>query len=170
MSEGSVYSFSSLQRDVAGMLALASEVNPALGSLEGIKALARRIHDPEKRLNTQEQVWMVLAARAQAEATTDLGISVNGVASSGSLVAAYNGQAIDEEPVTIVNGGDAPLEALVTVVASPSEPLPAGGNGFAFRAAITHWMAARSMWLRSSRMNALSWWSMRPSLTTSLLA
>ena len=131
ISEGSVYSFSSLQRDVAGMLALASEVSPALGNLEGIKALARRIHDPEKRLNTQEQVWMVLAARAQAEATADLGIAVNGVASSGPLVAAYNGQAIDEEPVTIVNGGEAPLEALVTVVASPSEPLPAGGNGFA---------------------------------------
>nr|WP_321463160.1 MG2 domain-containing protein [uncultured Cohaesibacter sp.] len=128
-ASGSAYSFSSLQRDVAGMLALASEVSPAPGSLEGMKALAERIHDPERPLNTQEQAWMVLAARSQPRADTDLGISVNGVATSGPLVASYDGQSIDENPVTIVNGGDKPLEAIVTTVASPVEPLPAGGNG-----------------------------------------
>ena len=131
MSEGSVYSFASLQRDVAGMLALASEVSPALDSLDAIKDLARRIYDPEKRLNTQEQAWMVLAARAQSDGSGNLGITVNGVATSGPLVASYDGQSIDQEPVTVVNNGDTPLDALVTVAASPMEPLPAGGNGFA---------------------------------------
>ena len=131
MSEGSVYSFASLQRDVAGMLALASEVSPALGSLDAIKDLARRIYDPEKRLNTQEQAWMILAARAQSDGSSNLGITVNGVATSGPLVASYDGQSIDQEPVTIVNNGSSPLDARVTVEASPMEPLPAGGNGFA---------------------------------------
>nr|WP_321457844.1 alpha-2-macroglobulin family protein [uncultured Cohaesibacter sp.] len=131
LSQETSFSFSSLQRDVAGMLALASEVKPAPASLEGIKALARRIYNPEKRLNTQEQAWMVLAARAQPSANEDLGIIVNGTATTGPLVQSYDGPSVDEAPVLIVNNGDKPLEALVTTVASPIEPLPAGGNGFA---------------------------------------
>ena len=131
LSAQSVYHYASLQRDVAGMLALAAEVSPDLESLNGIRELAGRIYNPERRLNTQEQAWMVLAARAQQINSGDLGISVNGTAVTGTLVETYQGQAIDMEPVTIANGGDKPLVALVTSVASPEEPLPAGGNGFA---------------------------------------
>ena len=124
------YSYASLQRDVAGMLALATEVRPALGSLEAIKDLARRIYNPEKRLNTQELAWMVMSARTQSGPDDDLGIAVNGSSVSGALQEAYNGPKIDAEPVTIANTGDQPLEALVTISASPQEPLPAGGDGF----------------------------------------
>jgi uncharacterized protein YfaS (alpha-2-macroglobulin family) len=33
-------------------------------------------------------------------------------------------------PITIANAAPSPLEAVVTTVAAPSQPLPAGGNGF----------------------------------------
>ncbi|SNY92672.1 hypothetical protein SAMN04515647_2941 [Cohaesibacter sp. ES.047] len=128
--EENSYSFTSLQRDVAAMQALAGEVAPALGSLSGIKALARSLYDPTKRLNTQEQAWMVLAARAGIVNQTDLGIELNGEAVEGALATSLTGKELSEQPMTVVNRGDKPLVARITTIATPDVPLQAGGDGF----------------------------------------
>ncbi|WP_316862081.1 hypothetical protein [uncultured Cohaesibacter sp.] len=130
MPEERTYSFSSIRRDVAGMLALAHEISPNLDSLSDIKDLARSLYDPERRLSTQEQAWMVLAARAQLANTQDLGIMLNGQASDGPVSTSVSGEGLDATPLTVINGGEKQLEATVTTLATPIEPLPAGGDGF----------------------------------------
>ncbi|WP_319529767.1 alpha-2-macroglobulin family protein [uncultured Cohaesibacter sp.] len=130
MPEETSYSFSSLHRDVAAMQALAGEMSPAPASLDGIKALSRALYDPERRLNTQEQAWMVLAARADLAQKDDFGLSINGEAVEGSLSTSVSGDALAEEPMTVTNGGDKPLMAQITTIATPDEPLQAGGDGF----------------------------------------
>ncbi|WP_180966757.1 alpha-2-macroglobulin family protein [Cohaesibacter celericrescens] len=124
------YSFSSIRRDVAAMQALAGEITPSLSSLDGIKTLARELHDPERRLNTQEQAWMVLAARADIANVVDLGIELNGQAIEGPLTYSVTGDALSDAPLSIANHGDKDLVAQVTTIATPEAPLPAGGDGF----------------------------------------
>ena len=124
------YSFYSLRRDVAGMLALGSEITPSLDSLEGIKNLTRRLYDPEARLNTQEQAWMVLAARANLVNQAGLNITMNEEEVSGSLSLNMDTRTLSAAPVTIANKGDKSLVAQITTIGTPLKALPASGKGF----------------------------------------
>jgi uncharacterized protein YfaS (alpha-2-macroglobulin family) len=57
-------------------------------------------------------------------------LEVNGVPHNGIYSGHFTGPEITSTPISIVNPGDVPLEATVTTVASPIQPLPAGGNGY----------------------------------------
>nr|WP_321445167.1 alpha-2-macroglobulin family protein [uncultured Cohaesibacter sp.] len=131
MPEEQAYAFSSLQRDVAAMVALAGELSPAPDALSGLKALAADLYDPTKRLSTQEQAWMVMAARASLANPQDLGIAVNGTVINGPLSQTVSGSDLANAPLAIENRGDKALQVNVTTIGTPVEPLPAGGEGLA---------------------------------------
>ena len=132
------YNFASIRRDVAGMLALGSEISPPLDSLSGIRSLARSLYDPERRLNTQEQTWMVMAARSRLANPPELGIVLDGEPVTGPLSLSLDAEQLATAPVSITNTGDQPLVAQITTLAAPLDPLPAGGNGFAISRSYHH--------------------------------
>ncbi|WP_171022100.1 alpha-2-macroglobulin family protein [Cohaesibacter sp. CAU 1516] len=129
MPEEQVYAFASLQRDVAAMQALAGELSPAPDALSGIKALAAELYDPSRRLSTQEQAWMVMAARSSLANPQDLGIAVNGAPLKGSLSQTLSGSSLANAPLVIDNDGTKALQVNVTTIGTPTEPLPASENG-----------------------------------------
>lgn len=117
-------------RDGAAILALAAEVKPAPAV---VPALARFVAEERGRkdwLSTQEQVWMVLAARAIAASGEAIRLDVDGAPHEGSFARRVGGAALVETPITLVNRGSEPVDAVVTTVAAPVDPLPAGGDGF----------------------------------------
>ena len=73
---------------------------------------------------------MLLAARALREGNDSITLSVNGAPHSGGYSNQVAGSDLVDSPLTIANTGTTPLQAVVTTVAAPVEPLPAGGDGF----------------------------------------
>ncbi|MDP0927396.1 alpha-2-macroglobulin family protein [Paracoccus onubensis] len=117
-------------RDGAAMLALAAETRPEPGIVPEMIGFVGDLQSDIRYQSTQDQAWMLLAARAMARSDDDLSLTVNGTAHEGGFAQQMDGAEISATPVTITNRDDQPVTATVTTVASPREPLPAGGDGF----------------------------------------
>jgi uncharacterized protein YfaS (alpha-2-macroglobulin family) len=122
--------YGSTLRDGAAILALAAETRPLPGMVPEMISFAAQVRADDRYLSTQEQAWMLLAARALTEGANAVSLEINGAAHSGNYAAELDGGALPGNPVTIVNRGSAPVDAVVTTVAAPAQPLPAGGEGF----------------------------------------
>lgn len=122
--------YGSALRDGAAVLALAAEsrpVPPVLASL--IKTVAKE-WDAKKYTSTQEQAWMLLAARALQQGDATIALNIDGNAHSGGFSKTLSGDTLLQSPTTITNTGDDTVWGVVTSVAAPVTPLPAGGDGF----------------------------------------
>ncbi len=122
--------YGSSLRDGAAILALAAETRPVPGMVPEMISYAVQASSKDRYLSTQEQAWMLLAARALAEGSEAVQLDVNGAAHIGNYAAELDGPDLPGNPMTIINRGTAPVDAVVTTVAAPAQPLPAGGEGF----------------------------------------
>ncbi len=121
--------YGSALRDNAAMLALAAETSPVPASVPAMMELVTAGQSGKRYTSTQEQAWMLLAARA-IDAGSPIDIAVDGQAHSGNFTKRMDGRALETEPLIIENRGDTEISAVVTAIAAPEQPLPAGGNGF----------------------------------------
>ncbi len=122
--------YGSRLRDGAAVLALAAESKPVPTIVpEMIKLVAKDRYDA-RWTSTQDESWMLLAARALKSGNDSITLSVNGAPHAGGYSTQVSGTDIANSPLTIANTGSTPLQAVVTTVASPVQPLPAGGDGF----------------------------------------
>jgi uncharacterized protein YfaS (alpha-2-macroglobulin family) len=122
--------YGSSLRDGAAILALAAETRPLPGMVPEMISYTAQARGQDRYLSTQEQAWMLLAARALAEGSNAVSLDVNGTAHTGNYATELDGKDLPGNPVTITNRGSAPVDAVVTTVAAPAQPLPAGGEGF----------------------------------------
>ncbi len=112
-------------RDAAALLTLAVEAGSEAVDRE---ALTDRIATSGTNLSTQEATWALLAANALIDRPGADGISIDGKPADGPLVRVLD--AGDVTPVVVKNEGvDTTLT--ITTYGVPSEPEPAGGNGYA---------------------------------------
>ncbi|GHD11196.1 membrane protein [Tianweitania populi] len=118
-------------RDGAAMLALAAETKPSPAFMPQMISLVAKERNTRSSTSTQEEAWMTLAARAVVASTGGMKLDINGTAQDGGYSQRLDGTVLQDQPVTITNKGKAPVDAVVTAVAPPVQPLPAGGNGFA---------------------------------------
>ncbi len=116
-------------RDNAAMLALAAETRPAPASIPAMMDLVKAGQSTKRITSTQEQAWMLLAARA-IEAGTPISLTIDGQAHNGNYARRIDGEELASNPLVIENTGDEEIAAVVTAIAAPAQPLPAGGNGF----------------------------------------
>lgn len=122
--------FGSVLRDQAAIVALAAEnrVDSAV-----TPAALRRIGQVRRDrpyLTTQENAWLLLAARALKGRSADLALTVDGAARKGALDEAFSPERLAGAPVTVANAGQTPLEAVVTVRGAPVTPEPPKEAGF----------------------------------------
>lgn len=117
-------------RDGAAMLALAAESRPAPSLVPSMIQLVSQERGQTGSTSTQEEAWLLLAARAIQAGSQDIALAVNGQPQTGNYAVRKTGAEIDAAPITIANRGNEPLEAVLTTIAAPLDPLPAGGNGF----------------------------------------
>ncbi len=90
-------------RDAAAMLALASETRPLPQSIPAMTELVSAAAGKQRYLSTQDQAWMLLAARGIRAADESLVLDVNGAALNGAFTRRLNGQALAAEPLSIAN-------------------------------------------------------------------
>jgi uncharacterized protein YfaS (alpha-2-macroglobulin family) len=120
--------YGSILRDSAALVTLASEggaprptITSAVSRIEAARALT-------PYTSTQEQAWLILAARALGKDTGAV-IDVGGETRRGSYYRRVPAADLTS-PIKVSNAGDADLQAVVTVSGSPITPEPAAERGF----------------------------------------
>jgi uncharacterized protein YfaS (alpha-2-macroglobulin family) len=123
--------YGSALRDASAFVALASEGNApktiifkAVERIEQARALT-------PYTSTQENAWMVLAARALARDTAGLALNVNGEVKKGPLYRTFRPAELTGSPIKVTNSGDNAVQAVVSVIGAPTTPEPAADKGFA---------------------------------------
>jgi len=117
-------------RDGAAMLALAAESKPVPSVVPELIKLVERQRAIQHWTSTQDNAWMLLAARALKNGNDTIKLTINGQPHSGAYSTEMTGETLLDSPLTVANAGKNGLQAVVTTVAAPVQPLPAGGEGF----------------------------------------
>ncbi|MBY5409702.1 hypothetical protein HFO98_14735 [Rhizobium leguminosarum] len=122
--------YGTILRDGAAILALAAESRPVPPVIPELAKAVTKEWGRSKYRSTQEEAWMLLAARAIQGGDDGLKVDVNGAPHTGAYMAKISGDALSNHPLTLTNQTGDAVSAVVTTVAAPTVPLPAGGDGF----------------------------------------
>lgn len=117
-------------RDGAAMLALAAESREATPLVPQMLDFVEQAIAGRSYTSTQEDAWLVLAGRAIAERNAEIELDVDGATHSGALNRQISGEELVGGSIRVANRYAQDLTATVTKLASPIQPLPAGGEGY----------------------------------------
>ncbi len=119
--------YGSALRDAAALVSLGAEGNAPRATITQAVLRVEAARGLSPYTSTQENAWMVLAARALAKET--LSLDLNGAAIKAALFRNYKAAEM-AQPIRITNTGEAPAQAVVSVSGAPVTPEPAASNGF----------------------------------------
>ncbi|MBS0247720.1 MAG: alpha-2-macroglobulin family protein [Proteobacteria bacterium] len=121
--------YGSVLRDAAALVTLASEghapqatITQAVARIDSARGLATYT-------STQEDAWLVMAARALAGEMNAIRLDVNGDKRQGAYYRSFKPEQL-ASPVRVSNSGDGTVQAVVSVSGAPLTPEPAASNGF----------------------------------------
>jgi alpha-2-macroglobulin len=121
--------YGSALRDAAALVTLASESGAARPTIISAVERVEQARGLTPYTSTQENAWMVLAARALAKDATNVSLDVGGDKVQGTLNRSYRPAAL-ATPLRVTNTGEGLLQAVVTVSGAPLVPEPATDKGF----------------------------------------
>jgi uncharacterized protein YfaS (alpha-2-macroglobulin family) len=121
--------YGSVLRDAAALVTLASEGGAPRATISGAVARVEAARNLSSYTSTQEEAWMVLAARALAKDAQSVSLDVGGEKVQGALNLNLRPSDL-KSPLKIANTGDADLQAVITVSGAPLVPEPATDKGF----------------------------------------
>ncbi len=132
MAAGPVYrpDYGSRLRDGAGLLALVAETGLARDSIQPLGALIAAERASGRPTSTQEEAWMVLAAEGLSADSENLRFTLDGQPVSGAVARSYRAAALEARPITLVNAGSQPVQAVVSVSGNPIAPESAEAHGY----------------------------------------
>lgn len=126
--EGGRIDYGSPLRDAAAVVTLAAEGDAPKVILVSATKTIDKARDKVIYTSTQEDAWLVLAARALGKQNVSLTVNDGGV--QGPLYRTLSEKELAGKPLTVTNTGDAPLDAVISVSGSPRTPEPAAEHGF----------------------------------------
>jgi uncharacterized protein YfaS (alpha-2-macroglobulin family) len=121
--------YGSALRDAAALAALAGEGNAPRATLAAAVERVEAARELTSYTSTQENAWMVLAARALAK-DASLAVDLDGRSVKNPVYRSYRADDVAGRAVTLVNTGDAPVQAVVSVSGNPLTPEPEVSHGF----------------------------------------
>jgi len=125
--------FGSLLRDAAAVVTLAAEGGAPKVILTRATQQIDRARDLVTYTSTQEDAWLVLAARALGKQGVSLTVEEGSGGEGGQegpLYRDFSEEDIGINPLTVTNAGDTPLDAVISVSGAPTTPEPASDHGF----------------------------------------
>ena len=126
--EGGRVDYGSPLRDAAAVVTLAAEGDaPKLILVSGTKSI-ETARNKVSYTSTQEEAWLVLAARALGK--QDISLTVNDGGQEGPLYRSFTQDELEASPLTVTNSGDTSLDAVISVSGAPTTPEPASEHGF----------------------------------------
>jgi uncharacterized protein YfaS (alpha-2-macroglobulin family) len=121
--------YGSVLRDAAALVTLASEGGAPRLTITGAVERVEAARDLTPYTSTQENAWMVLAARALAKEAQTVSLEVGAEKTQGVLN--RNLRPTDlQQPLKVTNSGEGTVQAVVTVSGAPVVPEPAAEKGF----------------------------------------
>jgi uncharacterized protein YfaS (alpha-2-macroglobulin family) len=121
--------YGSVLRDAAALVTLASEGGAPRATITGAVERVEAARGLTSYTSTQENAWMVLAARALAKDAGNVTLDVAGERRQGALNRRYRASDL-QQSVRVANAGESDLQAVVTVHGAPLVPEPAAERGF----------------------------------------
>jgi alpha-2-macroglobulin len=121
--------YGSVLRDASALVTLAAEGGAPRATITGAVERVEAARGLTPYTSTQENAWMVLAARALARDAANVSLDVAGERRQG----AFNRRLRPNElaqPLRIGNTGEGSVQAVVTVNGAPLVPEPAAERGF----------------------------------------
>ncbi|MBN9277212.1 MAG: alpha-2-macroglobulin family protein, partial [Hyphomicrobium sp.] len=122
--------YGSRLRDGAAVLTLVSETRTLVSEAPQLARVIERAQATRTYTSTQEQAWMLLAARALSDAAAGTRLTVNGTVHSGELTRSLAASDLGQGGLAVVNSGEAPVSAVVSVTGSALTAEPAVSKGF----------------------------------------
>ena len=122
--------YGSRLRDGAAVLTLVSETRTLVGEAPQLATVIERAQAARTYTSTQEQAWMLLAARALSEAAAGTSLTINGAPHSGELTRKLTAGDLGQGGLAISNTGETPVSAVVSVTGSALTAEPAISKGF----------------------------------------
>lgn len=122
--------YGSLMRDLAAVLALAAEFTPAGVDIPQLTSRLVSLRDTATYSSTQEDAWTLIAAAALARETGDGKLTLSGEPITGTAYRRYEQEEFASDSLPLVNTGNVPVEAKISVTGIPSTPPAASSNGF----------------------------------------
>jgi uncharacterized protein YfaS (alpha-2-macroglobulin family) len=117
-------------RDAAAVVMLTAEGNaPSPTVVAAVQKVEAARETAPAATSTQENAWMVLAARAIGK-QSPLSLDVGGEALRKPLYRTIRSGELQAQPFRVTNTGDAPVRAVVSVSGAPVTPEPAAERGF----------------------------------------
>jgi alpha-2-macroglobulin len=121
--------FGSALRDAAALVTLASEGGAAGPTVQQAIERVEAARASSPHASTQEEAWLVLAARALGREGTQTSLDVAGERHQGSLYRTFDAADLGAG-MKVTNLGDATVQAVVSVGGAPVMPEPAVEQGF----------------------------------------
>src|SRR6478609_7584977 len=115
-------------RDAAALVTLASETR-STATIDGAIARVDAARGLSTYTSTQEEAWLVLAARSLAKETNAIALTVNGDTRQGAFYRSMRAAELTA-PFAVTNKGGNKVQAVVSVSGSPLTPEPAADHGF----------------------------------------
>jgi alpha-2-macroglobulin len=116
-------------RDASALVTLASESGAPRATITTAVRKVEAARGLSSYLSTQEEAWMVLAARALAKEVAGTTLDVGGQKQEGTLNRAFRPQDL-QAPLKVTNTSEGALQAVVTVSGAPLLQEPAAEKGF----------------------------------------
>jgi uncharacterized protein YfaS (alpha-2-macroglobulin family) len=121
--------YGSSLRDSAALVTLAAEGNAPRATIFNAVQRIETAREHTVHTSTQENAWLVLAARAIAKEAAAVTLDVNGARRRGSFNRSLRADAL-AAPLRIANAGEGTVQAVVSVSGAPVVPEPAAEHGF----------------------------------------
>lgn len=122
--------FGSYMRDEAAILTLAVEAGSDAVDRDDMTTRIVNSSRSKRYMSTQEQLWMLMAARSLTADATAGDLVFNGAPVTGPMVEALTDRSLASSPVTLLNTGEDSVDVVLSVYGIPTTPEPAQGNGY----------------------------------------
>jgi uncharacterized protein YfaS (alpha-2-macroglobulin family) len=122
--------YGSALRDAAALVTLASEGGAPSATITGAVQRVEAARALSPFSSTQENAWLVLAARALAKEASAVSLDVGGESRQGAFYRSLTAADIEKSALKISNKGEATVQAVVSVSGAPLMAEPAIDSGF----------------------------------------
>jgi hypothetical protein len=122
--------YGSRLRDGAALVALAAESSVIRAETPRLASVVAKAFSERAYTSTQEQAWMLLAAKALADEAKSTRIGVDGKMRQGAFNRRFSAAEIQAKPFAVTNEGDTAVDAVVSVIGASLTPEPATEKGF----------------------------------------
>jgi uncharacterized protein YfaS (alpha-2-macroglobulin family) len=128
--DGARADYGSLVRDGAGILTLAAETGMAKERQADLTNVLAAAFRARQHTSTQEQAWLLMAARALADEAKATALTVGTTAHTGELTRTFTPGELDRAAIDVVNRGTSAVDTVISVEGASLTPEPAVARGF----------------------------------------